>query len=136
MVVPNIETWIAFTNMFIAVFIFVYAYLFLKRTNAHKDRRPWDLLFLASFIYLLFQIINVLYVGSAARIWALDLDLIRSIFAFMYSGAILLAFISQHDLILRSQLILISKKDAVHMEKDLEVKIALPTKEEKTAAKK
>lgn len=105
--------WIAYANLFIATFIMIYAYLFLKQTNEHKDRRPWDFLFIASFLYFLFQGFNIMYLSGITTIMAdsIDIDLVRTLFAFFYSGCILLAFVSQHDLILRNELILISKKD-------------------------
>ena len=95
-------------NLFIAVFILFYAFLFLKKTKKHKDRRPWDFLFLASFIFLLSRLFSVLVASGVTMV---SLGLVTSMTSFLYSGAVLLAFISQHDLILRSQLILISKRD-------------------------
>ena len=121
---------LGYANIFIALFIMAYAYLFLQKTNEHKDRRPWDFLFVASFLYLIFQIFNTLYVSGVTMVLSnmVDIDMVRNIFAFLYSGCVLLAFISQHDLILRSQLILISKKDSVsrprkEAQKDVEFKI-------------
>lgn len=102
----------AFANTFIALFISVYAWLFLKKTNKHKDRRPWDFLFLASFLYLVFQIFNILVLSGVQIISeTVNLYLVGNAMAFLYSGCVLLSFISQHDLILKSHLILISKKD-------------------------
>ena len=105
--------WIGYANVFIATFILIYAYLFLKQTNEHRDRRPWDFLFIASLLYLIFQLFSILYLSGVTTMLSaqVDVDLVRNIFAFLYSGSVLLAFVSQHDLILRSQLILISKKD-------------------------
>ncbi len=113
---------LGYADIFIALFITTYAYLFLKKTNEHKDRRPWDFLFVSSVLYLIFQIFNALYVSGVTSIMgeSIDIDLVRNVFAFLFSGCILLAFISQHDLILRSQIILISKrenKDGTHKEK-------------------
>jgi hypothetical protein len=122
-----VTIWLAYANIFIATFILVYAYLFLHKTQEHRDRRPWDFLFLASFFYLLFQVFIVL-VLSGFTFSGVNLDLISNAMAFLYSGCVLLAFVSQHDLILRSQLILISKKDDAHAEaeEDVELKIGLP----------
>lgn len=119
--------WLGYANIFIAVFIMVYAYLFLQQTNEHRDRRPWDFLFVASVLYLVFQILNVLFLSGFDTFQNISVDTIRDLFAFLYSGSVLLAFISQHDLILRGQLILISKKDEPQKtaEKDVEVKIGL-----------
>jgi len=122
-----VTVWLAYANIFIAAFILVYAYLFLRKTEEHRDRRPWDFLFLASFFYLLYQVFVVLVLSGFA-FPAVNLDLVGNLMAFLYSGCVLLAFVSQHDLILRSQLILISKKDGPgrkEAEKDLELKIGL-----------
>jgi hypothetical protein len=108
-----LSIWLGYANIFIATFILIYAYLFLKHTNEHKDRRPWDFLFVASLLYLLFQVFNIMFLSGVTTILSdsIDMDLMRNLFAFLYSGSVLLAFVSQHDLILKNQLILISKKD-------------------------
>lgn len=113
MISGYLSIWLGYANIFIATFILVYAYLFLNQTNEHKDRRPWDFLFIASLLYLVFQIFNIMFLSGVTTILSdsVDLDMVRNLFAFLYSGSVLLAFISQHDLILKNQLILISKKD-------------------------
>jgi len=117
-----VTIWIAYANAFIALFIMVYAYLFLKKTNEHHDRRPWDFLFVASFLYFIFQIFNIAYISGITFILGntLNINMISNLFAFLYSGSVLLAFVSQHDLILKSELILISKKDE---QKESEAKV-------------
>ncbi len=104
---------LSYANVFIALFIAVYSWLFLKKTNEHRDRRPWDFLFVSSILYLVFQLFNIFYGNGLTSLLGstFSVELIRNIFSFLYSGCVLLAFISQHDLILRSELILISKKD-------------------------
>ncbi|MDD9952967.1 MAG: hypothetical protein OXR66_01370 [Candidatus Woesearchaeota archaeon] len=131
----QVGVWLAYANVFIAAFITVYAHLFLKQTKKHKDRRPWDFLFMASFLYLIFQIFNVLVVsGFTTLVSVVNLAIVGSIMAFFYSGLVLLAFISQHDLILKSQLILISKKDKKEeAEDDVQVKVSLPKRKEPTS---
>jgi hypothetical protein len=129
-----VTIWLAYANVFIAAFILIYAYLFLRKTQEHRDRRPWDFLFLASFFYLLSQVFVVI-VRSGVEVPGINLDIVSGVLAFLYSGCVLLAFVSQHDLILRSQLILISKKDEKHptkeAEKDVEVTIGMPDKKRK-----
>jgi len=101
----------------------VYAYLFLKKTNEHRDRRPWDFLFVASVVYLFYQLLSVLFLSGISTLSVLDLNFVSNTMAFLYSGCVLLAFISQHDLILRSQIILISKKDAKKVEEEIDFQI-------------
>jgi len=98
-------------STFIAIFITIYAHLFLLKTKRHKERRPWEFLFVASLLFLLFELISLASYFGVIRFVGVDLVMVSKIFEFMYSGFVLLAFISQHDLILRSHLILISKKE-------------------------
>jgi hypothetical protein len=122
-----VGVWLSYANIFIATFIMIYAYLFLNQTNSHHDRRPWEFLFAASILYLGYHILFAMYLSGFTSLGAaIATDVFRDLFAFLYGGCVLLAFVSQHDLILRSQLILISKKDRAPVEKALEVKIGLP----------
>jgi len=98
-------------NVFIACFITLYAYLFLLKTQHHRERRPWEFLFVASILFLTFEFLSLFLAFGVINIVGFDVTLISKIFEFLYSGFVLLAFISQHDLILRSHLILISKKE-------------------------
>jgi hypothetical protein len=118
--------WLAYANIFIATFIMIYAYLFLQKTNAHKDRKPWEFLFVASFLYFIYNILNIMFLSGVTTIFSDDfaVELIRNLFAFLFSGCVLLAFISQHDLILKGELILISKKDRKEeVEKEVKLKV-------------
>ena len=117
-----VSLWLGYANVFIAAFIMVYAYLFLHKTNKHRDRKPWDFLFLASFLYLIYQIFNVIVISGVTVVSEISLPLVSNGMSFLYSGAVLLAFISQHDLIIRSHIILISKRDN-EKEAEVEVKI-------------
>lgn len=98
-------------NVCIAAFITIYAYLFLMKTKQHKERRPWDFLFISSILFLLFELVSLLVHFNVIQFIGVDILMIAKIFEFLYSGFVLLAFISQHDLILRNHLILISKKE-------------------------
>ncbi len=116
-------------NLCIAFFISIYAYLFLAKTKKHRERRPWDFLFVSSVLFFAFEIISLaVYFGVGASIVTVDMVIVSKIFEFLYSGFVLLAFISQHDLILRSHLILISRKED---EKRLKVAIETTKKDEK-----
>ncbi len=98
------------TNLFIAIFILLYAYRFLIKTSKRSERRPWDYLFVASFIFLLYQIFSLVAFFSAYSLWILENETVGAMVEFMYSGLVLLAFVSQHDLIIKNPLILISRK--------------------------
>jgi hypothetical protein len=129
-------------NSFIAVFIVVYAFLFLKKTKSHYERRPWDYLFMASVIYLTYtMIIMLLSLYHVQEVMNLKLEELNVFFQFLYTGLILLAFISQTDLIFKNEIIIITRKLEPHeknkigekIEKDLteEIKVEIkPGQEE------
>jgi amino acid transporter len=97
------------TNFLIAMFICFYAFLFLMKTAKRSERRPWDYLFLSSLIYLIYQLVTLVqFFGEAVAVG--NQELLQVSVEFLYSGLVLLAFVSQHDLILRHPLILISRK--------------------------
>jgi hypothetical protein len=100
-------------NSFIALFIVVYAFLFLNKTKRHKDRRPWDYLFLASIIYLLYTLFLMMLEIYQVKILfgTLGVYELSIFFQFTYTGLILLAFISQTDLIFNNEVIIIMKKE-------------------------
>lgn len=96
---------------FIAFFIAMYSFMFLMKTTEHRERRPWDFLFVASVVFLVFETLSVLIHFGIIALVKIDIIFWSKIFEFLYSGFVLLAYVSQHDLILKNHLILISKKD-------------------------
>lgn len=111
-------------NTFIAVFIVVYAFLFLKKTRSHYERRPWDYLFMASIIYLTYTLaIMLLTLYNVQVILSLKLDELNVFFQFLYTGLILLAFISQTDLIFKNEIIVITRKLDPNEKSQIEDKI-------------
>ncbi len=98
-------------NVIIAFFVMIYANLFLLKTKEHRERRPWDFLFFSSLLFLIFEVISLAVYFGIIRFVGVDLIMVGKLFEFLYGGFVLLAFISQHDLILKSHLILISKKE-------------------------
>jgi hypothetical protein len=101
-------------NLFIAFFIALYAYLFVTKTQRHRERRPWDFLFIASILFFFFEFLSLLsFFNIILFVNPETLIIINKIAEFLYGGFVLLAFVSQHDLILKNHLILISKKEIV-----------------------
>jgi amino acid transporter len=98
-------------TLFIAFFITAYSYLFLKKTERQRERLPWDFLFVSSIFFSVFQFFSLLMFFGLLSMGGVDILLLSKIFEFLYSGLVLLAFVSQHDLILKSHLILITKKE-------------------------
>jgi hypothetical protein len=91
----------------------IYSYFFLSRTNRHKERRPWEFLFIASVVFFIFELLSIFTYLGFIQIIAVDILFLSKIFEFVYSGFVLLAFISQNDLVIKNHLILISKKDRI-----------------------
>ncbi|MBN2458792.1 hypothetical protein JXB28_00765 [Candidatus Woesearchaeota archaeon] len=119
---------LSLANAFIAVFIVIYALLFLKQTRSHKERRPWDYLVVASTIYLAYTImLLVLAIYDVKTFIGLNLEDVSIFFQFIYSGLILLAFISQTDLIFKNEIIIITRKlepkDKDRVEEEIEKEI-------------
>jgi len=118
-------------NAFIAVFIVIYAFLFLKKTKSHRERRPWDYLFVASAIYLTYTLIIMLFsLYKVDVLLNLSLDELSIFFQFLYTGLILLAFISQTDLIFKNEIIIITRKLGPNEKSHIEENIARDIKEE------
>ncbi len=104
---------LSLANTFIAVFIVIYAFLFLKKTKSHKERRPWDYLVIASIIYLVQTVLSLLFtIYGVTSINNIKLSETTTFFQFIYTGLILLAFISQTDLIFKNEIIVITRKVA------------------------
>ena len=122
-------------NAFIAFFIVIYAFLFLHKTKSHKERRPWDYLVIASIIYLAYTLLSMLFsIYGVNTILSFHVSEMSTFFQFVYSGLILLSFISQTDLIFKNELIIITRKLGRHERDHLDVKIV--KKEEKKKKKK
>ena len=111
MIAGYVQGILSFSIVFIAIFITLYSYMFLQKTVRHKERRPWEFLFIASVLFLVFEVISLLSFLGIFNLASVDTLFWSKIFEFLYSGFVLLAFISQHDLILNNHLILISKKE-------------------------
>ncbi len=129
------------SNTFIAVFIVVYAFLFLKKTKSHYERRPWDYLFMASIIYLTYTLaIMLLTLYNVQVILNLKLEEMNVFFQFLYTGLILLAFISQTDLIFKNEIIVITRKldphEKSHLEEKIEKNLVQEIKEQETTIEK
>jgi amino acid transporter len=119
-------------NTFIAVCIVVYALLFLKKTKSHKERRPWDYLFVASVLYLTYTLLTMLltlyHIDVLLNLGVGELSIF---FQFLYTGLILLAFISQTDLIFKNEIIIITRKLQPEEKSKIEEKVEKELTEEK-----
>ncbi|MBN1274936.1 hypothetical protein JXA12_01450 [Candidatus Woesearchaeota archaeon] len=102
-------------NVFISLFVLIYAWSFLRQTADVRDRRPWVFLFIAAVVFFIFEVVGVLNVMNLSNIPGL-----HSFLESAFIALILFVFIFQYDLILKSDLILITRKIA--REEELESK--------------
>jgi hypothetical protein len=92
-------------NVFISLFVLIYAWSFLRQTADVRDRKPWVFLFIATVIFFAFEVIGVLDIFTISHIPGL-----RGFLESVFIALILFVFIFQYDLILKSDLILITRK--------------------------
>lgn len=124
-------------NTFIAFFIVIYAILFLHKTKSHKERRPWDYLVIASIIYLGYTLLSMLFsIYGINTILSFHVNELSTFFQFVYTGLILLSFISQTDLIFKNQLIIITRRLSPKEKDHIDVKIIKKKEEEYKEEKK
>jgi len=110
-------------NTLLALYIFIYALVFLKRTNEHpiSERRPWILLFFGALFFLLSQILSVIWLYGNQAIFGMNIFTIKVLFEFVYGGLVLLAFITQsHLILLKDILVIVRKLKSKTKEKELE----------------
>lgn len=124
-----IQGILSFTNIFIAVFVLVFAASFLKKTESHRHRNPWIFLFCAVIIFFFIQILKVFEL-----LGQVDLGGYMFYLDSMFLAVVLFTFVFQYNLILNSELIQITRKKDVD-----EIKVIVskrPTKKSKKRSKK
>ena len=129
MVMQQLSGILDIANVFISFFVLIYAWSFLRQTQDVRDRRPWVFLFIATAIFFIFEVIGALNVFNISQMPGLG-----SFLETVFIALILFVFIFQYDLILKSDLILITRKLAQE-EEDVEQEVAGLEKEIKTVEK-
>ncbi|MEK6964204.1 MAG: hypothetical protein AABX70_07285 [Nanoarchaeota archaeon] len=99
-----------FSNFFIAAFMLRYAWKFLRQTIQHKDRRPWDLLFLAALFYFIHHILSLFDLYGTLTLFNQDINYYEMATEFIFSGLILYTIITQQNLILHKAKLIIRRK--------------------------
>ncbi len=107
---PYLASLLEVSSLIISLFILIFAFVFLKKTEPHADRRPWAYLFLAIMVFFVFELIGVVAFVSHEFKFAL-----RNFFKTLFIGIILYVFVYQYYLLSRSSSIIIKKR----REKDL-----------------
>ncbi|USN45479.1 MAG: hypothetical protein H6502_05540 [Candidatus Woesearchaeota archaeon] len=92
-------------NVFISLFVLLYAYSFLQKTNNVRDRRPWVWLTVATMIFFIAQVLHVMFPTPDEVLISVKFFLQTT-----FIGMVLFVFIFQYDMIVKSELILITKK--------------------------
>ncbi|MBC8494733.1 hypothetical protein H8D36_01115 [archaeon] len=97
-------------NTLVSFYIVIYAYFFLSRTKNYPDRRPWEFLLIGACFFLLSEILGIIQVFIGPTIAKVDIMTIRMVFEFLYASLVLVGFITQSQMILMSDMILITRK--------------------------
>lgn len=126
----SFDSIIGIANLFISLFVLIYAWSFLKQTADVRDRKPWVFLFIATIVFFIFELVGVIDLFHLSEVPG-----VTSLFETIFIALILFVFIFQYDLILKSDLILITRKMAE--EEDIDLTSAHIIKEaRKTSIKK
>ncbi len=102
---PYLASLLEVSSLIISLFILIFAFIFLKKTEPHADRRPWAYLFLAILVFFIFELIGVVAFVSHEFKFAL-----RNFFKTLFIGIILYVFVYQYYLLSRSSSIIIKKR--------------------------
>lgn len=92
-------------NLFIACFIIFFAFLFLKKTHRHQDRKPWELLIAGTIVFLVSEILAFIKIINGWEVVGL-----RPLLQTLFAALVLFAFTHQHHLIHHQDTIKIHKK--------------------------
>lgn len=88
------ESLLNVTDVFISIFIIIYAIIFLRKTHSSKHRRPWEIMIIAIIFFLLASIFAVLSQFNILKVIGL-INVLKTIFI----GLVLLVFTTTYNLI-------------------------------------
>jgi quinol-cytochrome oxidoreductase complex cytochrome b subunit len=96
--------FLGWVNVFISLFIILFAFSFFKKTEPHEDRKPW--------IFLLFSVIVFFCIELSGVIPATaKLTDYRNFLKTTFIAIVLYVFVFQYNLLNRADKIVINKKD-------------------------
>ncbi|NQU98964.1 hypothetical protein HQ533_05885 [Candidatus Woesearchaeota archaeon] len=127
MAINYAEGLFVIVNTFLAFYIIIYAFVFLLRTKNYPDRKPWELLFVGAIFFLINQVFAISGVYGIVSFFGVSVIAITAVLQFIYVALVLMAFITQSHLILRSDMILITKKVQERKEEDKKTKLKTKT---------
>ena len=96
-----------FANLVISLFALIYGVFFIVFTARHKHKLPWIFLTISIALFFIFQLLFLL---SSFGIESELLNLSKLFAGTGFASMVLLSFVYQMDLILKSSYILIQKK--------------------------
>ncbi len=97
------------SDLFLALFILLFSYLALYKVSKRKERQPWDYLFLASFVFFVYQVYMLISYFVEAS-WAASMHVVPAVAEFLFGAFVLMAFISQHHLVDHFPIVMLSRK--------------------------
>ncbi len=95
-------------TFFISIFIIIYAFRFLNKSHRHRDRLPWELLIVATVVFMVQEAIAVIYLFQGREMVG-----VRSLLQAVFAALLLFTFALQHDLIHKQASIRIHNKHRV-----------------------
>ena len=95
------------SKVIIASLIVFYSIFFLRKTEKQNERKPWVFLSVAAILFLSYSLIAVMMIFFFDNFILFN---IRLLLELAFTGLVLLAFIAQHNLIVKNSIILITKK--------------------------
>lgn len=110
-----IEGVLSIANILLSIFVLAFAIIFLRKTVHHRNRNPWLFLMVAISVFFLMQVLNILSI-----LGFMNVSFLRYYLDSMFIAIVLFTFIFQYNLVLNSELIVITKnsKHAVKVTED------------------
>ena len=102
------EVTLDFASIAIALFAFIYGIFFLVYTVKHKHKVPWIYLTVSALMFFIFQSLLLAEKFMAESDF---LNILKGVFGIGFASMILLSFVSQRNLIVKSPYILIRKRE-------------------------
>jgi hypothetical protein len=121
--------FLGWVNVFISMFIILFAFVFFKKTEPHEDRRPWLFLFFSVIVFFIIELSGV--IPSTAR-----LTDFRNFFKTVFIAIVLYVFVYQYNLLNRADKIVIHKKGTMEQPTSSELPKAEPPKKVLSSKKK
>jgi hypothetical protein len=91
------------------VLIMVYAYFFMNRSVEAVERRPWEYLYIATMFLFVWTLLGVLQAQKPGEFGTTFFINLKKLFELAFLGSFLFSFISQHHLLVKRRILLITE---------------------------